>query len=142
MNNNDFDYNRNGGDAYAGQGSAEDISGVVENLSRPRTMIYSILSLVLGIASCVLCCCGGWVGAGLGVLGIVFSVVARRHLGYFDGMSVAGLVLGICGTLFGVAFVVLGYVLDSGVLDAYLEEFVAELEQELESQYPEYGDTM
>ena len=142
MNNNDFDYNRNGGDAYAGQGSAEDISGVVENLSRPRTMIYSILSLVLGIASCVLCCCGGWVGAGLGVLGIVFSVVARRHLGYFDGMSVAGLVLGICGTLFGVAFVVLGYVLDSGVLDAYLEEFFAELEQELESQYPEYGDTM
>ena len=142
MNNNDFDYNRNGGDAYAGQGSAEDISGVVENLSRPRTMIYSILSLVLGIASCVLCCCGGWVGAGLGVLGIVFSVVARRHLGYFDGMSVAGLVLGICGTLFGVAFVVLGYVLDSGVLDAYLEEFFAELEQELESQYPKYGDTM
>ena len=115
---------------------------MVENLSRPRTMIYSILSLVLGIASCVLCCCGGWVGAGLGVLGIVFSVVARRHLGYFDGMSVAGLVLGICGTLFGVAFVVLGYVLDSGVLDAYLEEFFAELEQELESQYPEYGDTM
>ncbi len=142
MNNNDFDYNRNGGDAFQGQGSPEDISGVVENLSRPRTMIYSILSLVLGIASCVLCCCGGWVSAGVGALGIVFSIVARRHLGYFDGMSVAGLVLGICGTLFGVAAVVLGYVIDSGVLDPYLEEFFAELEQELESQYPEYGDTL
>ena len=77
--------------------SPEDISGVVENLSQPRSMLYSIVSLACGIVSVVIGCCGGWFGLGIGALALVFSIVARRHLGYFDGKAIAGLVLGICG---------------------------------------------
>ena len=66
MKNDNFGYDQyragaEGGDFFNGAPRPEeDISGVVENLSKPRTMIYSILSLVLGILSLVLCCCGGW----------------------------------------------------------------------------------
>ncbi len=143
MNNEDFGYDQkqnrgpeDGGAYYGTQSSAEDISSVVENLSKPRTMIYSILSLVLGIASFVLCCCGGWFGLGLGVLAIVFSCVSRRHLGYFDGMSIAGLVLGICGTLFGLVVVILNFVIDSGMLDAYFEELFREMGEDLGGDFP------
>lgn len=130
MNNDNFGYDQNQGentDFFDGtRRPEEDISGVVENLSQPRTMIYSILSLVLGILSLVLCCCGGWFGLGLGVLAIVFSVVSRCHLGYFDGLSIAGLVLGIIGAVFGIAMIVLVSLLESGVFDAFFEEFYSD----------------
>ena len=115
----------------------EDISGVVENLSRPRTRIYSILSLVCSIVSVLIGCCGGWFGLGLGALAIAFSVISRRHLGYFDGMAIAGLVLGICGVLFGAAMAVVGILIDNGTLDAFLEELIREMESEVEPSIPE-----
>lgn len=142
MNNDGFGYNQNREDAGNGDffGSAprpeEDISGVVENLSKPRTIIYSILSLALGIASIIFCCCSGWFGLAVGALGIVFSIVSRYHLGYFDGLSIAGMVLGICGALFGLAFVILGFLINSGALDAYLSQFVVEPAPEGGPNYP------
>ena len=117
--------------------AAEDISGIVENLSKPRSMLYSILSLVCAIVSVLICCCGGWFGLGLGALAIAFSVIARRHLGYFDGMAIAGLVLGICGVLFGAAMAVVGILIDNGTLDAFLEELIREMESEVEPSIPE-----
>lgn len=143
MNNEDFGYDQNqnrgpedGGAYQSAQADAENISEVIENLSKPRTMIYSVLSLILGIASFILCCCGGWFGLGLGVLAIVFSIVSRRHLGYFDGMSIAGLVLGICGTVFGLVVVALNFLTASGMLDAYLEQFFLEMEEDLGGDFP------
>lgn len=108
---------------------AEDISNVVEDLSRPRTMAYSILSLVIGAASLAISGFGGWFGLALAILAIVFSVISRRHLGYFDGKSIAGLVLGICGAVSSIATIVLIYLLESGALDAYLEALFEGLEQ-------------
>ena len=130
MNNEEFRNDQNQenfseNDFYQAQAPAEDISGVVENLSQPRSRIFSVVSLVTGIVSVLICCCGGWVG-----LSIVFSVVSRRHLGYFDGLSIAGLVLGICGTVFGVATVAFGLWLRSGALDAYFEQLLEDLEAE------------
>ena len=69
---------------------------------RPKTMGWSVASLILGIVS-VVCCCFGWASLVLGALAIVFSLVSRKSLGYFDGMCIAGLVLGIFGIVFGVA---------------------------------------
>ncbi len=132
MSNGDFEYGQNrengeNGEFYrSAPRSDEDISGVVENLSKPRTIIYSILSLAMGIASVVLSCCSGWFGLAIGVFGIVFSVISRHHLGYFDGLSIAGMVLGICGALFGLAFIILGFLGDSGVFDFYLSQFEVE----------------
>lgn len=70
------------------------------DLSKPKTRAFSIASLILGILSLV-CCCGGFLSFVLGVLAIIFSVVARRHLGYFDGMSIAGMTCGIVGAVLG-----------------------------------------
>ena len=116
--------------------SPEDISGVVENLSQPRSMLYSIVSLACGIVSVVIGCCGGWFGFGIGALALVFSIVARRHLGYFDGKAIAGLVLGICGLLFGAATVALGILINNGVLDAFLDEVIREMEGDLGTSLP------
>ena len=116
--------------------SPEDISGVVENLSQPRSMLYSIVSLACGIVSVVIGCCGGWFGLGIGALALVFSIVARRHLGYFDGKEIAGLVLGICGLLFGAAPVALGILINNGVLDAFLDEVIREMEGDLGTSLP------
>ena len=132
MSNGDFENgqnreNRENGEFYRSAPRAdEDISGVVENLSKPRTIIYSILSLAMGIASVVLSCCNGWFGLAIGVFGIVFSVISRHHLGYFDGLSIAGMVLGICGALFGIAFIILGFMSDSGAFASFFSQFEVE----------------
>ena len=123
MNNGDFDYyNQPSGQeeqqAYqSARDPAEDISGVVDSLSKPRTMLYSVLSLVCGFAALVLGCCGGWFGLVIGALAIAFSIISRRHLGYFDMKSIVGLVLGIVGAVFGIAFIVLGALIDSAIVD-------------------------
>jgi hypothetical protein len=61
--------------------------------TKPKTVGFSVASMVLGILS-VICCCMGWSGLILGALAIVFSIVSRKVLGYFDGMSIAGLIVG------------------------------------------------
>ncbi len=68
---------------------------------KPKTMAYSVVALVLSILS-VVCCCSGFVSAVFGVVAIVFAIVSRVHLGYFDSMSIVGLILGIIGVVFGV----------------------------------------
>lgn len=83
------------------------------DLSKPKTRAFSIASLILGILS-LICCCGGFVGFAFGVLAIVFAIVARRHLGYFDGMSIAGMTCGIVGAVLGL---LLGILSLSGFFD-------------------------
>ena len=71
-----------------------------EHAERPKTILFSLVSLALAIASLV----GGafgFVGTALGVLAIVFAVVSRFHLGYFDPKSVIALTLGIVGLILG-----------------------------------------
>ncbi len=116
MNNGNFEYDR---DARA----AEDISRVVENISKPKTRAYSVLSLVLALLALLIDAFGGWFGLGLALLALAFSVVSRRHLGYFDRLSLAGLVLGLCAAVFAVAAIAFVYLLESGALDAYLAPF-------------------
>lgn len=70
------------------------------------TRAWSVAALVLSIIS-LLCCCFGWLGLGLGILAIVFSVVSRKSLGYFDSMAVAALVVGIIGAVFGLSTVII-----------------------------------
>lgn len=91
--------------------------------SRPKSRGFSVASLVLGILS-VICCCFGWGGLVLGILAIVFAVISRTSLKYFDGMTIAGLILGIFGTVFGIATLFLMY----GPIAEALEEIMKELE--------------
>ncbi|MBQ9070535.1 MAG: DUF4190 domain-containing protein [Clostridia bacterium] len=90
-----------------------------------KTMGWSVASLVLGIVS-VLCCCLGWVGLLMGALAIVFAVVSRVSLGYFDGMSIAGLILGIFGVVFGGVMLGITLLAATDEFKSYTEQFPIE----------------
>ena len=97
---------------------------------RRKTYGWSLASMISGILS-VICCCTGYAGIVFGVLAIVFSVISRKNLGYFDGMAVAGLVLGIIGFVLGIAVIVATYTLDEEFFNEYskyLEDYMKELE--------------
>jgi 1,4-dihydroxy-2-naphthoate octaprenyltransferase len=100
--NNGYDDNQNSNSSYNEQEYA--FQTLMRN-GRPKTVAWSVASLIAGIVS-VVCCSLGWTGIILGVLGVVFAILSRRMLGYFDGMSIAGLILGIFGFVFGVALIV------------------------------------
>ena len=97
---------------------------------RPKTIAWSVASLVVGILS-VVCCCFGWSGLVLGALAIVFAILSRRDLGYFDGLSIAGLVLGIFGAIFGIAMIVSTFLIP--------EEFWEEYKKQLDDLYNQGG---
>ena len=90
----------------------------------PRSRGWSVASMVLGILS-ILCCCFTYVPLVLSVLAIVFSIVSRRNLGYFDGMAIAGLVMGIIGFIFSVVAIVGDLYLQANpdLLNQILEQF-------------------
>ena len=54
-----------------------------------------------------------------GIAAIVFSLLAKRNLGYFDGMAVAGIVLGIFGLVFSVGVIIAVEIIPP----EYLEQF-------------------
>ncbi|MBO5102285.1 MAG: DUF4190 domain-containing protein [Clostridia bacterium] len=99
---------------------------------KQKNRIWSVGSLVIGIFS-VLCCCFEWPGLIFGVLAIVFAILSRKNLGYFDGLAIAGVILGIFGTVFSVFMIISGYFIESS--DFY-NEFITEFEK----QYNDMND--
>ena len=73
-----------------------------------------------------------------GILSVVFAVVSRKTIGYFDGLAVAGLIIGIFGIVFGVSNMILDYLINN---TDYLNEFLAEYEKMLEQYMVEAGET-
>lgn len=114
----------------------EDLSETVASVAKPKTIAFSILSLIFGIFSLVICCCSGWIAVIFGLSAIVLSLISRRHLGYFDGMSVAGLVLGISGTVFGLVTIVLSVLVELSLLSLFPEDFFHGLEDGMGSDFP------
>ena len=85
--------------------------------SKTKTMWWSVLSLIFGIASVGLTAFG-WVALSLGVLAVLFSVISRVKLGYFDGKTVAGLMLGIFGIVFGTVTVLWSELVGNSIFDS------------------------
>lgn len=83
-------------------------------LPRKSTRLYSIISLVLALVALGISFIYYYIGIALGVGAIVFSLVSRALLGYFDKASVFGLLVGIFGIVFS-AFTAI--VVESGVLE-------------------------
>ena len=94
---------------------------------KPKTRLWSVLSLVLGILS-VVCCCIGWTGIVYGALSIIFAVISRNRLGYFDGMAIAGLVLAVFGMVFGITVLILPYVIPDEWLEDWMDIYFEEYE--------------
>jgi FtsH-binding integral membrane protein len=95
---------------------------IFEN-GKKKTLAFSIVSLVTGILS-VLCCCFYWVSLPLGIIAIVFAAISRYKLGYFDGMAIAGLILGIFGTVIGTVVIILSF---SPIVHTVISEITKEL---------------
>ena len=98
--------------------------------------IFSVASFAVALCS-VLCCCLPWFGLVTGILSVVFAVVSRKTIGYFDGLAVAGLIIGIFGIVFGVSNMILDYLINN---TDYLNEFLAEYEKMLEQYMVEVGE--
>ena len=66
-----------------------------------RSMLWTVLSLVVGILS-IIACPVYPLGIILGGVGIGFSIYSWRRCGFFTGLTVSGLVTSIVGLVFGV----------------------------------------
>ena len=99
---------------------------MVTNNGRRKTYGWSVAAMVSGIIS-VICCCTGYAGVVFGVLAIVFAIISRKNLGYFDGMAISGLVLGIIGFFLGVALIIASYTIDDEFIKEYLEDYLEQL---------------
>ena len=97
-----------------------------------KSRAWSVASLVVSIFS-VICCCTGWAGIVLGAIGILFAIISRRSIGYFDNLSIAGLIIGIFGVVFGVSAVIISYTFENS---PYYEEYLKMLEEMLEEEAP------
>ena len=77
---------------------------------KSNTRLYSVISICLSILSVILFFLpiGGII---CGVLGILFAIFSRKNLGYFDNISLWGLIIGIFGTVFSVMGLIFVYAL-------------------------------
>ena len=120
-----YDNNDNNGNSSTGANipGEEDFAykAVIEYKSRG----WSVASFILSLLS-VVCCCAWYVMIILAVLGIVFAIISRKNLGYFDGLAIAGLVLGIIGFVFTMFFAVFEL---SGISAQFLEEYEKALDE-------------
>ena len=63
------------------------------------------------------------------VAAIALSIVSRTTLGYFDGMAIAGLILGIFGLIFGIASILMMMLVDEEFFKQFYEEFQKNMNQ-------------
>ena len=78
---------------------------VMKDDSNRRT--FSVLSLILSVLSVFLFVIP-WIGIILGFVGVGLSLISRKKLEYFDGLSLAGLIVGIFGIVFALAGFIAG----------------------------------
>lgn len=78
---------------------------VVTTNGKPKSLIWSIAALVIGVLS-VLLSYFGWAGIVTAVIGLVLSVVAWRLLGFFNKFILIGLISSIFGITISIGFVI------------------------------------
>ena len=100
---------------------------------KPKSRAWSVASLILAIIS-VLCCCNPIIAITAGVVALVCSIVSRKTLGYFDGLSIAGLIVAIFGIVFGICAIVASYIINT---TPELKEWWNNLLKEAENQNPQ-----
>lgn len=88
---------------------------VNNNGGKKGTDTYSLVSMILGIASLVLCCCINYVPFALGIAAIVLYAMAKKK-GTANGMATAGLVCGIIGVVFGLISIVISLTITEEML--------------------------
>lgn len=67
-----------------------------------RTYLWGVVSLVLAIAALPLCIFLPWCGALISALAIAAGALSRFKLGFFTGLSLSGMIIGIIGAVSGI----------------------------------------
>ena len=75
-------------------------------LTKKNSRAWSVASIALSLVSLILCPVY-WLKIILSATSIVFALVSRKNIGYFDGLSLAGLIVGIFGIVFGILGIVM-----------------------------------
>ena len=70
---------------------------------KPGNMLFSWLSLIVAVAAVALSFLPPW-SAVVGIVAIVLAILSRLRLGYFDGMTIAGMIISIVAIVFGLLF--------------------------------------
>ena len=78
-----------------------------------RKRFCSLASLILGALSILLCFLY-YVSIPLAILAVIFAFVSRKNFGFFDKITLIGIIFGLVGAVFGISALVLDLV---GVLD-------------------------
>jgi hypothetical protein len=99
------------------------------NNSNP-SRAWSVAALVLGIMS-IICCCSYIITAVMVVMAIVCAIISRKNLGYFDGLSIAGLITAIFGFVIFASSLVVD-MLFADEIARYMEEYMHEYMKMLE----------
>ena len=94
-------------------------------LDKRTSRAWSVASITLSVVSLLCCCLVDWLGILLSALAILFAIISRKNIGYFDGLSLAGLIVGIFGVVFGIASIIMGQLM---VNSEYFKEFLKEYE--------------
>ena len=75
---------------------------------------WSVVSLALAVLS-VLLFRVPWAGLILGLLAVGCAALSRKNLGYFDKLSLAGLIIGIFGIVFALSGLLLSKLLVAAI---------------------------
>lgn len=90
---------------------------------RPYGQAFTIASLILGLLSVTVGCCG--ISLPLGALGILFALLVRRKGKRMEGTARTGLILSIIGFITGILLTVYAFISIPFLMqnDAYREQF-------------------
>ena len=112
---------------------SEDSSAVDENKfvyknvikNKQNSRLYSVISVVFSGLS-VLFCFFPWLGLIFGCLGILFAIISRKNIGYFDKISIAGIIIGIFGAVFAFMGIMFIYVFENNIYENFFDMFKSE----------------
>ena len=82
-----------------------------------NSRVWSLVSLICAVFSVCLCFLP-WLGLVFGILSLVFAIVSRNNIGYFDSLCLWGLIVGIFGIVFGIGTLAFEYILE------YIQTFI------------------
>lgn len=74
--------------------------------AKQQKRIWSVVSITLAALSVFLCFIP-WLGILFSVAAMMTAIVSRKSLGYFDGISMASLILSIFGMVFSFGVVII-----------------------------------
>jgi hypothetical protein len=75
-----------------------------------KSAALSITSMIIGIASFVLSCCGGYFTIFTSIAAVVLAIIAFAKQSGKKGMAIVGLICGILGFILSIIFIVVGAV--------------------------------